>query len=348
MVVFDQLRISDDGQSMFINAHVNKASYFDDISISKVTICTEDQVSETNPLAYGDDYIYQVDASSLITDSYEQVFDQIQILSAEHVIESTNTYGGLKIDYQVPGVSTTNAISFILRGQFSILDGEYAPKLIVASEAFNPLRDSIYSSEVFFTVNGEKIEQSGYVNWQFNGKGDMKENTLYNLYIYKQSDKGVFEYVRFDQADDIYFTHYYWQAYVKTTGTSKKEVNLVLNANSFNEKFQKSDLTSNMFFVYIECTGTVKPDTPCRLDELITLGVTFDYGLIYNNAMNYTRELADKCSVPGKFIDFILNVEALKMSVETEHYVPAIQYYYNLLGIKNDITSTTKPCGCYG
>lgn len=31
MVIFDQLRISDDGKRMYINAHVNKADYFNDI-----------------------------------------------------------------------------------------------------------------------------------------------------------------------------------------------------------------------------------------------------------------------------------------------------------------------------
>ena len=59
MVIYDQLRISDDGQSMFINAHVNSATYFKDVYLKKITICTEDQVNELNPYSYGDDFIYQ-------------------------------------------------------------------------------------------------------------------------------------------------------------------------------------------------------------------------------------------------------------------------------------------------
>lgn len=193
MVIFDQLRISDDGYTLYIDAHVNKASYFDNIFISKITICTEDQVHETDPLEYFDKFIYQQDF----------------------------------------------------------------------------------------------------------------------------------------QGEDL------------------KELHLVLNSNSFNEVFKGKDLSHNMFFVYIECGGTPDPCTPCRLDELTTLGVTFDYGRLFNIAMNYTRELTKTCNIPDKFIDFILNFEGLKLSIETEHYIPAINYW-NVLTSGANYGVTTKPCGCHG
>ena len=57
-VIFDQLRISDDGKRMYINAHVNKADYFKDIYIDSIVIQTADKVSETNPGTPTSDYIY--------------------------------------------------------------------------------------------------------------------------------------------------------------------------------------------------------------------------------------------------------------------------------------------------
>lgn len=57
-VIFDQLRISDDGKRMYINAHVNKADYFKDIYIDTITIMTSDRVSETSPGIPTSDYIY--------------------------------------------------------------------------------------------------------------------------------------------------------------------------------------------------------------------------------------------------------------------------------------------------
>lgn len=43
---------------MYVNAHVNKASYFDDIYIDSITIMTADKVSETAPGTPTSDFIY--------------------------------------------------------------------------------------------------------------------------------------------------------------------------------------------------------------------------------------------------------------------------------------------------
>lgn len=58
MIIFDQLRISDDGNRIYINVHVNKAKYFEDIYIDSITIVTSDKVSETTPGTPTADYIY--------------------------------------------------------------------------------------------------------------------------------------------------------------------------------------------------------------------------------------------------------------------------------------------------
>lgn len=58
MIIFDQLRISDDGKRMYINAHVNKADYFNDIYIDSIIIQTADKVSEANPGLPTSDYVY--------------------------------------------------------------------------------------------------------------------------------------------------------------------------------------------------------------------------------------------------------------------------------------------------
>ncbi len=57
-VIFDQLRISDDGKRMYINAHVNKADFFKDIYIDSIVIQTADKVSETDPGLPTSDYVY--------------------------------------------------------------------------------------------------------------------------------------------------------------------------------------------------------------------------------------------------------------------------------------------------
>ena len=62
MIVYDQLRISDDGRQLYIDAHVNRTSCFDEVTIQSLYICLGSQVYETltiDPESNG--YIYKKD-----------------------------------------------------------------------------------------------------------------------------------------------------------------------------------------------------------------------------------------------------------------------------------------------
>lgn len=59
MVIFDRLRISDDGKTLYVDAHVNTAPYYEDVYLDKITICTEEHISETLPTSYSSHFIYQ-------------------------------------------------------------------------------------------------------------------------------------------------------------------------------------------------------------------------------------------------------------------------------------------------
>lgn len=192
MIIFDQLRISDDGKRMYINVHVNKADYFKYIVINKIVIMTADKVSETNPNAPTEDYIYK-----------------------------------------------------------------------------------------------NELE----------GKG-------------------------------------------------QREVNLVLTANDFTTKH--SNLSEDLFFVYVECSGTPMSNTPCRLDEPVTVGVVFDENLLYQRAMDFTKDLVADCKEPTAFVDFILLWNAFKYAIETEHYIAAIKFYNMLFGGQIKEIRHIKTCGCHG
>lgn len=216
MILFDQLRISDDGQTLFIDAHVNESSYYDAVYMDSITICTESEISELTPEEPGSKFIYQADITS----------------------ES-----GTK--------------------------------------------------EIHLVLNKASFD-AAYVN-------------------------------------------------TNSEGSAISEGAIAL------EEFGAKDLSSNMFFVYIHSSNVPSECTPCTLDNEYSLGVTFDYGVIYNAAMGYTRELAEECVIPKKFIDFILNNEALKISLETEHYTEAVEYWDRLLnGCKSGSSVTVKPCGCHG
>lgn len=193
MIVYDQLRITDNGQMLLIDAHVNLAPYFDNIYIDKVVIQTSEQVSEMDPLTPGDDYIYS--------------------------------------------------------------------KIIAGNQ---------------------------------------------------------------------------------------KEIHLALKASlDFEDTY--STLSDKLLFVYVICKGVPDACTPCRLDEMTTLGVTFDDTMFYQKIMDFTRELNQDCEIPKGFIDMILTWNGFKAAVETEHYIPAIGFWKQIFGIgntKNATYSTRRPCGC--
>lgn len=99
MVIFDQLRISDDGQLMFINAHVNTASYFTNVTIESVTITTADKVLETD----GDipsDYLYKqtfedvTEVALVVTPtSFNEAFNNVN--SSGEAIDSSKPVGNV-------------------------------------------------------------------------------------------------------------------------------------------------------------------------------------------------------------------------------------------------------------
>lgn len=210
-VIFDQLRISDNSSRLYIDMHVQEASYFDNVYLDSITIMTADEVLETDPRTPTDKYIYK------------KTFD-----------------------------------------------------------------------------------------------GNQKEAHL-------MIDKAVL---------DAAFNH------MSSDGSIAAK------------EFSKANFSSDLFFVYvaIKFVGAPDPCLPCGEDE-VTVGVTFDTSVFYQMMMGYTKDLADDCVIPQGFIDMILQWNAFKASVDTGHYVPAIQFWEKLMNNKGSMNTTasgTRRCGCHG
>lgn len=138
-----------------------------------------------------------------------------------------------------------------------------------------------------------------------------------------------------------------------------REIHLILDSIDFqksweeepaNQLFHKEDMSKNLFFVYIKCRGKhTGIDLPCSLDRDITVGVTFDDLFLYNKAMSFTKSIGNTCNIPIGFIDFILLWNAFKVSIYTEHYIQAIQFFNMLFGnIYSNNKEFVSTCGCRG
>lgn len=185
-----------------------------------------------------------------------------------------------------------------------------------------------------------------YINVRVNKADYFKDVSIEGIYVMGS-----------DQVSETHpetFTHEC--LYSKTFDEGVREADLVLTARdltrSWEEEpgkiaFKDADMGRTLFFVYVKCKGPVGECTPCRLDEPVTLGVTFDEKLLHQRVMGYTKALADDCSVPTGFTDFILLWNAFKASIETEHYIPAIKYWKMLFDNgMGDAWGVTHGCGC--
>ena len=105
------------------------------------------------------------------------------------------------------------------------------------------------------------------------------------------------------------------------------------------------DMSKTLFFVYAAGDG-LNQEVPCGFDNAYSLGVTFDLCPIYNQTMQYVKEVEDECDLPKSFINMILQFKAIEYSINSGHYTQAINYYnkfYKNLGV-----DAVKPCGCHG
>ena len=80
MVIFDQLRISDDGTKMYINIHVNEADEFASVYLDEMYICTADGVNETafcDPEQYEPIYHWKALEADNLKEAMEKVKDMM-------------------------------------------------------------------------------------------------------------------------------------------------------------------------------------------------------------------------------------------------------------------------------
>ena len=130
---------------------------------------------------------------------------------------------------------------------------------------------------------------------------------------------------------------------VYTQGTDKyNRVRIHIDSKNLNV-----DIHKTMFFVYVIAGGTPSAYTPCRWDENKALHTLVDTQVLYNNMIQYVKELNKNCSTPDNFINAILQFNAIDLALKTNQYPLAIdlwkRFYSN---IESNIVLPN--CGCNG
>lgn len=109
----------------------------------------------------------------------------------------------------------------------------------------------------------------------------------------------------------------------------KKSIRLDINTD------QCPELKGKLLFVYILTSGEVSEDIPIEFRNNRTVGTIINTYPIYKKAMYYTKELADTNNIPKGFIDQILKIKALELSLKTGNHQEIIRYWNKLF--KNNL-----------
>ena len=130
---------------------------------------------------------------------------------------------------------------------------------------------------------------------------------------------------------------------IYTQGTDKyNRVRIYIDGKDLNV-----DIHKTMFFVYVIAGGTPAVDTPCRWDENKALHTLVDTQVLYNNMIQYVKELNKDCSTPDNFINAILQFNAIDLALKTNQYPLAIDLWKRFYS--NIESNVVLPnCGCNG
>ncbi|MDR0912094.1 MAG: hypothetical protein LBM96_05790 [Methanobrevibacter sp.] len=108
-----------------------------------------------------------------------------------------------------------------------------------------------------------------------------------------------------------------------------------------------TDLSNNIFFVFVEVAGTPGPDTPCGEDNIFTIGTVYSKYPIYEKWYSYIKEINNSCCIPQNFIDYFLRIEALNLSISVNDYLQTVYLYKNYF--KDYVLNKQfKNCNCNG
>ncbi len=123
-----------------------------------------------------------------------------------------------------------------------------------------------------------------------------------------------------------------------------KNISITISAKELLDN--NGDLNDDILYVYLIAVGTPSADTPCGMDNVNTLGVALNLRPIYNNGINYIKQVESTCEIPKDFIDFILRYKALDLALKTENYIQANKYWNKFFKNNNVVSLNTNNCGC--
>lgn len=120
----------------------------------------------------------------------------------------------------------------------------------------------------------------------------------------------------------------------------KKAIHMSLDYKTL----EVNDLREQILYVYLTATGTPSADTPCGEDNSTVMGVAVSLNGIYNEGIQYIKEVEKTCEIPKTMIDYICKFKAFELALKTKNFIHANLYWNKFF--KKLKSSKISGCGC--
>jgi hypothetical protein len=128
--------------------------------------------------------------------------------------------------------------------------------------------------------------------------------------------------------------------YINELEETSRSTRLEINTSSIDSKIE-----GILFFIVIETEGTPSADTPCGMDNTITITAVFHNYFILCNLLGSILK-HNNCEVNKVFIDLYMKYKGLVLAIKLKKWSEAIELF-NLL-YKKYKEIDIKTCGCNG
>lgn len=133
------------------------------------------------------------------------------------------------------------------------------------------------------------------------------------------------------------------KAFKYTVSGDEKTIRLELNATALGFPIE-----NNLLFIYVETKGLFAVDTPCGMDENMTVVAVYNQYPIYNHIMSFIKAMnTNCCDIPAELVNVVLQYKVFELAINLKHYIEAIKFWNKFISNYNNF-SLTSNCNCHG
>ena len=127
-------------------------------------------------------------------------------------------------------------------------------------------------------------------------------------------------------------------------GLLPTEEEVLHGRKSFRYKLNIKDIKADnkLVFVYVKVKGIPSPDTPCGMDNIYTLGVTYDTKALYGKIIPLFKNKEDNKQA---LLDSLINLKAFNIYFDLGEFNRVIDIWESFS--PESSTSVTSKCNCH-